>query len=67
MAWITPASTVMQKAIWALLSRSLLRIRLFWHRRACNIGLIDELLAPDYVNHSPGMPDQPTGPEGSKQ
>ena len=32
-----------------------------------NIGLIDELQAPDYVNHSPGMPDQPTGPEGSKQ
>jgi steroid delta-isomerase-like uncharacterized protein len=31
-----------------------------------NIGLIDELLAPDYVNHSPGMPDQPTGPEGVK-
>jgi len=31
-----------------------------------NIGLVDELLAPDYVNHSPGMPDQPTGPEGVK-
>jgi steroid delta-isomerase-like uncharacterized protein len=30
------------------------------------IDLIDELLAPDYVNHSPGMPDQPTGPEGVK-
>lgn len=27
---------------------------------------VDELLAPDYVNHSPGMPDQPTGPEGVK-
>lgn len=27
---------------------------------------VDELLAPDYVNHSPGTPDQPTGPEGVK-
>ncbi len=27
---------------------------------------VDELLAPDYVNHSPGMPDQPTGREGVK-
>ena len=27
---------------------------------------VDELLVPDYVNHSPGMPDQPTGPEGVK-
>jgi steroid delta-isomerase-like uncharacterized protein len=31
-----------------------------------NIGLVDELLAPDYVNHSPGIPDQPEGPEGVK-
>ena len=30
------------------------------------VDLIDELLAPDYVNHSPGTPDQPTGPEGVK-
>jgi steroid delta-isomerase-like uncharacterized protein len=30
------------------------------------IELIDELLAPDYVNHSPGTPDQPAGPEGVK-
>jgi steroid delta-isomerase-like uncharacterized protein len=30
------------------------------------VDLIDELLAPDYVNHSPGMPDQPPGPEGVK-
>jgi steroid delta-isomerase-like uncharacterized protein len=29
-----------------------------------NIGLVDELLAPDYVNHSPGIPDQPEGSEG---
>jgi steroid delta-isomerase-like uncharacterized protein len=27
---------------------------------------VDELLAPDDVNHSPGTPDQPTGPEGVK-
>ena len=31
-----------------------------------NICLVDELLAPDYINHSPGTPDQPTGPEGVK-
>lgn len=31
-----------------------------------NIGLVDELVASDYVNHSPGMPDQPEGPEGIK-
>ena len=31
-----------------------------------NIGLVDELVAPDYVNHSPGMPGQPEGPEGIK-
>ena len=30
------------------------------------VDLIDELLAPDYVNHSPGMPDQLAGPEGVK-
>jgi steroid delta-isomerase-like uncharacterized protein len=30
------------------------------------IELIDELLAPDYINHSPGAPDQPAGPEGVK-
>src|SRR3712207_6845106 len=29
-----------------------------------NIGLAEELLAPDYVNHSPGIRDQPEGPEG---
>ena len=31
-----------------------------------NVDLIDELLAPDYVNHSPASPEQPTGPEGLK-
>ena len=31
-----------------------------------NLGLIDELLASDYVNHSPATPDQPTDPEGVK-
>jgi steroid delta-isomerase-like uncharacterized protein len=32
-----------------------------------NVDLIDELLAPDYVNHSPASPEQPTGPEGQKE
>ena len=31
-----------------------------------NIGLDEELLAPDYVNHSPGIPDQPEGSEGGQ-
>src|SRR5215212_7080522 len=31
-----------------------------------NIDLLDELLAPDYVNHTPATPDLPTGPEGVK-
>ena len=29
-----------------------------------NIDLLDELLAPDYTNHTPATPDLPTGPEG---
>lgn len=42
-------------------------VRRFWGVwEEGNIGLVDESLAPDYVNHSPGMPDQPTGPEGVK-
>jgi steroid delta-isomerase-like uncharacterized protein len=28
---------------------------------------VDELFAPDYVNHDPYSPNQPTGPEGFKQ
>jgi steroid delta-isomerase-like uncharacterized protein len=31
-----------------------------------NIDLLDELLAPDYVNHTPATPDLPTGREGVK-
>ena len=31
-----------------------------------NIDLVDELLAPDYTNHTPASPNQPTGPEGVK-
>lgn len=42
-------------------------VRRFWGVwEEGNIDLVDELLAPDYVNHSPGIPDQPTGPEGVK-
>ena len=32
-----------------------------------NIDLLDELLAPDYVNYSPATPELPTGPEGVKE
>src|SRR5690606_20771032 len=30
------------------------------------LDVLDELLAPDYVNHSSSMPDAPPGPEGVK-
>jgi steroid delta-isomerase-like uncharacterized protein len=37
-------------------------VRRFWGVwEKGNIGLVDELVAPDYVNHSPGMPGQPEG------
>jgi steroid delta-isomerase-like uncharacterized protein len=42
-------------------------VRRFWGVwEEGNIHLVDELLGPDYINHSPGIPDQPTGPEGVK-
>ncbi len=42
-------------------------VRQFWGVwEEGNIDLVDELLAPDYINHTPASPDQPTGPEGVK-
>jgi steroid delta-isomerase-like uncharacterized protein len=42
-------------------------VRQFWRVwEEGNIDLVDELLAPDYVNRTPATPDQPTGPEGVK-
>ena len=42
-------------------------VRRFWDVwEEGNIDLVDELLAPDYINHTPASPDQPTGPEGVK-
>ena len=42
-------------------------VRRFWGIwEEGNIDLVDELLAPDYINHTPASPDQPTGPEGVK-
>ena len=42
-------------------------VRRFWGVwEEGDIDLVDELLAPDYVNHSPATPDQPTDPEGIK-
>jgi SnoaL-like polyketide cyclase len=32
-----------------------------------NWATVDELYAPNYVNHDPYNPDQGTGPEGFKQ
>jgi len=34
-----------------------------WNKN--NLAVVDELLAPDHVNHSPG-PELPPGPEGAK-
>lgn len=30
------------------------------------LEVLDEIIAPNYVNHSPGMPNPPPGPEGLK-
>lgn len=35
-----------------------------WNRG--ELEALDEIVAPDYVNHSPGMPDPRPGPEGLK-
>ncbi len=42
-------------------------VRRFWDVwEQGNIDLVDEVLASDYVNHTPATPDLPTGPEGVK-
>jgi steroid delta-isomerase-like uncharacterized protein len=46
-------------------SRTIVRRYLDVYERG-NVDLLDELLSPDYVNHSPATPDLPTGPEGVK-
>src|SRR5919202_2904923 len=46
-------------------SRAIVRRYLDVYERG-NVDLLDELLSPDYVNHSPATPDLPTGPEGVK-
>jgi steroid delta-isomerase-like uncharacterized protein len=43
-------------------------VRRFWDVwEEGNIDLVDELLAPEYFNHTPASPDQPTGPESVKE
>ncbi|HET7479523.1 MAG TPA: ester cyclase [Rubrobacteraceae bacterium] len=32
-----------------------------------NLDVIDELIAPDYVDHDPAMPEEVRGPEGFRQ
>jgi steroid delta-isomerase-like uncharacterized protein len=42
-------------------------VRRFWGVwEEGNIGLVDELVGSDYVNHSPGFPGQPTSRDGLK-
>jgi steroid delta-isomerase-like uncharacterized protein len=42
-------------------------VRRFWDVwEQGNIDLVDEVLASNYVNHTPATPEQPTGPEGVK-
>jgi len=42
-------------------------MRRFWNIwEDGNIELLDELLAPDYINHNLAAPDLPQGPEGVK-
>jgi steroid delta-isomerase-like uncharacterized protein len=42
-------------------------VRRFWEVwEEGNLGLVDEVVGSDYVNHSPGMSNQPEGPEGIK-
>jgi steroid delta-isomerase-like uncharacterized protein len=31
-----------------------------------NLNVLDEIIAPDYINHSSSMPNQPSGPDGLK-
>ncbi len=33
---------------------------------AQNLGVADEITAPDHINHDPTLPDLPSGPEGDK-
>jgi steroid delta-isomerase-like uncharacterized protein len=43
-------------------------MRWFWEVwEQGNIDLLDELLAPDYINHTLASPDLPPGPEGVKE
>ena len=43
-------------------------MRRFWEVwEQGNIDLLDELLAPEYINHTLATPDLPTGPEGVKE
>jgi len=43
-------------------------MRRFWEVwEQGNIDLLDELLAPEYINHTLATPDLPPGPEGVKE
>ena len=43
-------------------------MRRFWDAwEQGNVELLDELLAPEYINHTLAAPDLPPGPEGVKE
>ena len=43
-------------------------MRRFWDAwEQGNVDLLDELLAPEYINHTLAAPDLPPGPEGVKE
>ena len=43
-------------------------MRRFWNVwEQGNVELLDELLAPEYINHTLAAPDLPPGPEGVKE
>jgi steroid delta-isomerase-like uncharacterized protein len=43
-------------------------MRRFWDAwEQGNVDLLDELLAPEYINHTLATPDLPPGPEGVKE
>jgi steroid delta-isomerase-like uncharacterized protein len=66
-ALIMSATTLPASAADPILTNEKLGRRYFeevWNRG--NVAALDELLAPNYVNHTPSTPNPPPGPDGLK-